>query len=368
MEPSPVVSKKQQVPWATLGLITLNLLTALAGTLDPELVAGLSFDPARPSLPTALASLFLHANLIHLLGNMVFLAAVGPKVEAVAGRLAYLTVYFGGGFAGTLAHWAIMKAIGGSAPLLGASGAIAGCAGYCAVRFMGRKVPLAPRVHVTVGAVTLLWVGIQALGAFVRFGGQLPGGPAFWTHLAGFGAGLLLSIVFKAPQQASLQQGHEVMQEMSGRGPAALLQAAERHLEQHPTDQRALREMATALHQMGERDKETDVLLRLLAAVAPASQPSVLEDLRANGAWGRLSGIERLRLAEAHRTGQPELAKRLARSVAEDPGCEAQQADALLALVQMTEGEDREPYLEQLQTKHALHAATEIARQKGLIR
>jgi len=345
-------------------LIGVNFMVSLLAALDPNLRLELAFEPGRPSLLTALASLFLHANTLHLLGNMVFLAAVGPRVEAVAGRWAYLSIYGLGGAAGVLAHWAVSRAVGGT-PLMGASGAIASCAGYCAVRFMSRKVPLAPKVSVTVGTVTLVWVALQAIGAFVKVGEQQSGGPAFWTHLVGFVTGLLLSLLFKAPQQARRQFGHEVLEEMTARGPAALAQAAERHLAEHPDDTKALNDLASAANQMGDRDLEAGALVRLLDLLPLASQPDVIERLTACGGLDGLSAVQRLKLAESLRASRPDLSKRLAHSIGSgDPV----RPEALLTLATLEEGSDRDGVIEELQERFALHPATEIARQKGLLR
>ncbi|MBS1713555.1 MAG: rhomboid family intramembrane serine protease [Armatimonadetes bacterium] len=351
-------------PWVTLILIGLNFVVSLLATLDPNLRLELAFEPGRPSLFTALASLFLHANTLHLLGNMVFLAAVGPRVESVAGRTAYGLIYVIGGAAGVLAHWVVSRAVGGT-PLMGASGAIASCAGYCAVRFMSRRVPLAPKLSVTVGTVTLVWVALQAIGAFVKVGEQHSGGPAFWTHLVGFGAGLLLSLLFRAPQQARRQFGHDVLEQMTERGPAALAQAAERHLAEHPDDTKALNDLASAANQMGDREQESGALLRLLDLLPTPSQPNVLERLEACGALGALPAVRRLKLAETHKATRPDVSKRLSYSIDEsDP----LRPEALLALATLEEGEGRDAVTAELRERFALHPATEIARQKGLLR
>jgi len=366
MIPADAKTKSIQVPWITLGLILVSLLGSLLVALDPDSAPEFAFNPMSPTFATALASLFLHANVLHLLGNMVFLAAVGPKVEAVAGKIAYLCIYFVGGLAGVAAHWAVMRSIGAPTPLLGASGAIASCAGYCSVRFIGRRVPLAPNLTVTVGAVTLIWVFLQALGAFVRFG-NYQGGTAYWTHLAGFFTGLLLSLLFRAPKQARVQFGHELLDKMGERGPGALLQASEKHLEQHPDDPRALRDKAAALHQMGDLTQEADVLARLLDFVPEGAQKQVLIDLGECGGLNLVSPIRRLRWAESFKDENPVLAQQLLRSLISDQSATVQRPDALLALAELVEEPDKAPLLHELEHNYAFHAATEAARSKGLI-
>ena len=367
MTPERDLERRLQVPWVTLALIALNIGASLIAALDSNASVEFQFNPTDPSVLTAFTSLFLHANLIHLLGNMVFLAAVGPKVESVAGRWRYGTIYFLGGIVGVLSHLVVMQLIHASSPVMGASGSVAACAGYCAVRFMNRRVPIAPKLTATVGTVTLVWVALQALGAFVPIGRSDPSGTAFWTHLAGFGTGLALSVVFSAPKQASLQFGHEVLDQMSERGPAALLHAAESHLESHPGDPRALRDMATALHQMGERKRESETLALLLDAVPTASQPGVLLDIEECDGFARLPALKRLKLAEVVASANLPLSKRLIRSVVDDPSAEVMRPDALLALASIEEPETQKNLVKELAEKYPMHAACEIAKTRGLL-
>ena len=158
----------------TLALVAANLAVAYFAPFSP-LIENFAFDPGAPNLPSALASLFLHdpGNILHLLGNMVFLAAVGPLVESSVGPTRFAVVYLVGGLAGVSGHWAVTVVTGVSEPLIGASSAIAACVGYCSVRYMLRKVPLAPKLKLTVGTVAVVWVMLQAVGAFVKFGDAL---------------------------------------------------------------------------------------------------------------------------------------------------------------------------------------------------
>lgn len=357
---------KTPVPWVTLALILANLVAAVLTTLAPDVAFDLAFRPREPQFVPALVSMFLHANTIHLLGNMVFLAAVGPQVESVAGRLPYLAVYLAGGLIGVAAHWAVMSSMGGDSPLLGASGAIAACVGYCAIRFMSRKVPLAPKLSVTVGGVALIWLLLQAVGFFVRFGTSI-GGAAYWTHLAGFLTGLLLSLLLRAPEHARVQHGHDIMDKMGDRSPAALLRAAEQHLRRHPDDPRALRELADAQHLMGDHEHESETLVRLLQVSKIGDQPVVVQNLASIKKLDVLDAVERVKLATQFTRNFPEAARFLLRSVVDDSRPNDQKADALVALLQLVDGEERERLASELTSNYALHPATTLARAKGLL-
>ncbi|MCW5937128.1 MAG: rhomboid family intramembrane serine protease [Fimbriimonadaceae bacterium] len=358
-----MTSPRLAVPWATIALVFACLAVAFLGVFDPGSTERLAYLPARPSLAAALTCLFVHANLVHLLGNMVFLAAVGPRVESAAGHWGLLAIFLGGGAAGVLAHQGIMASLGANTPLVGASGAIAGIAGYAAIRYMHRRVPLAPRVTVTVGAVTLAWVVLQAVGAFVAIGGFPV--TAFWSHLAGFFFGLVASLVMRAPEQARLQFGYETLDRMGDRGPGAVLRAAEAHLAEHPDDPRALRELAEALHSMGETAHEAQIRARLVEAVPEAERAAALADLARAQGLRFLSPIRRMRLASE--LSDPILRRSLYESVLAEPEGESQRPFALLNLVEMG-ADEAGAHVRELREQFEFHPASDAARAKGLLR
>lgn len=355
----------RRIPIVTLLLIGANLLAAFALLVDPGLAFELGFRPDSPNLSDAFSCLFLHANVLHLLGNMVFLAAVGAAVELASGSFRFATVYFFAGIVGVAAHFLVTKRLPEPAPLIGASGAVAGCAGYYSFRYTGLRVPVAPRFAISVAAVTAIWALLQIIGAFVRLGDS--GGSAFWAHLGGFAAGILLSLVYRAPDPGQLQLGHEVLAQMNERGPAALAVAARKHLERHPRDVKALWELADAHASLGEGDAEADALLRLLDAVPADEQPEVLRRLAQNGRITRIPSMKRLQLADRHQAFPP-LVRALLRSVVEGPKDEPQRPDAMVALigVERSEHPDRaEALLAELAREYAMHPATELARKRG---
>src|SRR5208282_863903 len=118
-----------------------------------------------------------------------------------------------------LCHFLITGHNPDALPLIGASGCIAGCAAYYSVRYVGLKVAIAPKFSLSVAAVTGIWVVLQVIGAFVRFGE--PGGVSFASHLGGFAAGIVMGLLFRAPDLGQIQLGHEVLEQMNNRGPAA---------------------------------------------------------------------------------------------------------------------------------------------------
>ena len=153
-----------------------------------------------------------------------------------------------------------------------------------------------------------------------------------------------------------------MIEEMAGRSPAAALAAAEEHLRAHPDDLSAVWEKADALRAMGEHKREADVLIAL---VRLRERPDVaVERLAESGLIGQLPALERMRLA-GDLQGESRL--RLLQSVAREADEEPERPHALLALAETAEGEERQRFLKELTEKYALHAATELARARGLM-
>lgn len=301
---------------------------------------------------------------------MVFLAAVGPLVEFNLGRWKFLVLYLASGLFGVLVHFILMRTMGGVQPLVGASGAIAGAVGYCAVRYMSTKVPIAPGLGVPVGVLAAIWVLLQVLGTFVRLGDAGLGNSAFWAHLAGFLVGVVWGVASRAPDAASIELGHDVLNRMNDRGPAALLSAADQHLARHPDDKRALRDRANALHQMGERHEEAKTLARLLELAPEMDQPEVVQQLDRCGGLSVVPVIDRLRLAEGLKAFAPAAAIALFQSVVDDRQATTHHPDAMLSLALLLREKEParvEQLVKRLTNEHALHPATEIARSKGLV-
>ncbi|MEW6541251.1 MAG: rhomboid family intramembrane serine protease [Bacillota bacterium] len=141
-------------------------------------------------------SMFLHGGWFHVLGNMLYLWVFGDNVEDVLGRGRFLLFYLLAGFAGGLAH--IVSAPGSLIPTIGASGAVAGVLGAYFITFPSSRIlALVPILFfitfVKVPAVLFLflWIGLQLL-----YGVLAVTGPAnmvaWWAHVGGFAAGMLL--------------------------------------------------------------------------------------------------------------------------------------------------------------------------------
>lgn len=159
------------------------------------------YRPAEPQVQDLFASMFMHAGLMHLAGNMLFLWIYGDNVEARLGRLGYLASYLVTGVAAALFHG--MLSDRSPVPTLGASGAISGVLGFYYVFF--------PRNQVRIFTVLFpFYIGVIRIRArvvlafYLILDNLLPfllmrsgTGVAYGAHIGGFIGGVLLAYVIR---------------------------------------------------------------------------------------------------------------------------------------------------------------------------
>jgi rhomboid family protein len=133
-------AKVRGIPWVTVSLVVANVVVfaALHAVSGAEALAyRLAFKPGEPTIPTAIASLFIHAGPLHLLENLLFLGVFGPPLESRLGRARFAIAFVGCGWLAHLAQAAwVMTAMPSMAsiPVFGSSGAISGLMGLFLVR------------------------------------------------------------------------------------------------------------------------------------------------------------------------------------------------------------------------------------------
>jgi len=162
---------------------------------QPQLL-GLYNPPA--AYFTLLSSMFLHANFLHIFGNMIFLFVFGPNIEVRFGRVKYLGAYLASGVAGALATVAVALWTGANlvVPEIGASAAISGV--------LAAYLVLLPRSKI----ISIIGYFIIPISAFWFIGGwfllqvlyQLGGidtGVAYVAHIGGFALGLVLGLLVR---------------------------------------------------------------------------------------------------------------------------------------------------------------------------
>jgi membrane associated rhomboid family serine protease len=150
----------------------------------------------EPIQLTLLSSMFMHADFLHLGGNMLFLWIFGDNVEHRAGRIPYLFAYLGAGLVGSLAQ--IYSTADSPIPTLGASGAISGVLGAYLVLFPRNRVTvILIRFLTQVPALVAigLWIAFQVISSLAS--DPTAGGVAYLAHIGGFAAGVVVGLIFR---------------------------------------------------------------------------------------------------------------------------------------------------------------------------
>ena len=202
-------------PIVTVGLIAVNALVFLyqisLGSREgqlfvyqfgaiPAVIFGSSTLPSQlvavPASFTILTSMFLHGGLMHLLGNMLYLWIFGNNVEDALGHARFVLFYLVAGVAASITHF--LTDITSQVPTIGASGAISGV--------LGAYILLYPRAQVLVLIPLGIFTRMMYIPAAIVLGfyfilqllqgtaslGRQGGGVAWFAHVGGFLAGLVL--------------------------------------------------------------------------------------------------------------------------------------------------------------------------------
>ncbi|MFQ5836850.1 MAG: rhomboid family intramembrane serine protease [Candidatus Bathyarchaeia archaeon] len=219
-------NRSQTTPHLTRVLILVNIIVfipLLYFTFFPEdttvhqfvrsLYDNFTMVPAdilqAKNLHTLFTSMFLHADIFHIGGNMLFLYIFGDNVEDAFGHSRYLLFYFICGLAADFVHiLSLATPMELAIPTLGASGAISGV--------MGAYILMYPRARirtlvflgyfitvVSVPAVFFLgfWFLLQLLYVWL----DIAGGVAYWAHIGGFVAGMVLALILRRRKKKQLK-------------------------------------------------------------------------------------------------------------------------------------------------------------------
>ncbi len=193
-------------PFITVGLITVNILV-----FSLQLKLGFEFliheyglipiDVVNgQNLKTLITSMFLHGGFMHLAGNMLYLWIFGDNIENYLGHSRFIVFYLLCGLLAVVAH--IFLSGISNVPMIGASGAISGILGAYLIKYPRAKVLVIIPIFMflTIRKISALfvlgfWFVMQLFSGVVSFGIE-GGGVAFWAHVGGFVAGMILINIF----------------------------------------------------------------------------------------------------------------------------------------------------------------------------
>lgn len=176
--------------FADLSLVPRSVLTSLQSVFGAGVWRGITAGSEGFPLVTLFTSMFLHGNLLHLAGNVLYLVIFGPEVEDAIGPWRFALYYLFWGIAASLAQ--IYMDPGSTTPIVGASGAIGGVLGAYLLLFPASKIEIM-NPFADDGFEVTAWV---LLGIWFLFQVFLPGdGVANWAHVGGFLAGMTTVLV-----------------------------------------------------------------------------------------------------------------------------------------------------------------------------
>lgn len=199
-------SARKSLPIVTYALILANILFFLLEMQGgEEFLQKWAFIPSRflsspaSDFLTLFTSMFMHAGLLHLGGNMLYLWIFGDNVEDQMGKIPYLIFYLICGLGATFSQTLFDPS--SSVPNVGASGAIAGVLGAYIFMFpktsvnvlLGREVTAMPAL-IVIG----FWFVLQffsGVSSVYSSGGQ-EGGVAYMAHVGGFLSGLAIAFIW----------------------------------------------------------------------------------------------------------------------------------------------------------------------------
>jgi membrane associated rhomboid family serine protease len=186
-----------------LGLIPGELTaSAVPGTPFPMGDGLVCLTDAGSQSLNVITSMFLHGSWMHLIGNMWFLWLFGNNIEDSMTRPRFIAFYLLTGIAAALAQ--VLADPASTVPMVGASGAISGVMGAYLVLFPRVRVfTLVPlgffitSLALPAWVMLIYWAFLQFFGGLTSIVDEQGGGVAFWAHLGGFVAGVVLVKIFE---------------------------------------------------------------------------------------------------------------------------------------------------------------------------
>lgn len=219
MLPLRDVNPTRTFPLVTIALIAVNVLVFIYelilgpqvegfvqswAIIPYEITHGVDLPPAsiQPIYLTLITAMFLHGGIVHIAGNMLFLWIFGNNIEDAMGSLRFIVFYLLCGLVAAFAQIAVGP--NSDIPNIGASGAIAGVLGAYLLLFPRAEVQTLVFLGFFVRLVRLpallflgLWFVLQLFSGVAGLGMEATGGVAWFAHIGGFIAGIVLINIFR---------------------------------------------------------------------------------------------------------------------------------------------------------------------------
>jgi membrane associated rhomboid family serine protease len=215
-------TKTGKIPFITLAIILANAYVFYKQLSSPNQEAFIFEYALVPSsvnflnpetLIPFVTSMFLHGGFLHIISNMWFLWIFGDNVEAKLGAIKFILLYILAGIIGGASQFLINPT--SDIPMLGASGAVSGILGAYFIMFPAASIrsfiflffyatitKIPAMIYIFYWFVIQLFSGIMALPISYQSGGV-----AFFAHIGGFAAGLLLAKTFRSRRKQDIIEG-----------------------------------------------------------------------------------------------------------------------------------------------------------------
>ncbi len=195
---------RKHFPLITLLVILLNIVVFIWSSFSPDRARFLLMIPRdvlndpSDNIHTLFTSMFMHANLIHLLGNMYFLWIFGDNIEDRVGMVKYALIYLSGGIFAGLAYGLFTSHP--EIPVLGASGAVSGILGGYLLLYPRARIKIFTLIYfypITLNLPIWFYLGLWFFGLQVLNASLGVPGVAWIAHIGGFVFGYLVLLVMR---------------------------------------------------------------------------------------------------------------------------------------------------------------------------
>jgi len=207
-------------PWCNYGLILCNVAIFFYQLSRPDVDVFAQEYGAIPAdimagthLSGLFSAMFLHGGWMHLLGNMLYLWIFGDNIEGLMGHPRYIVFYLLCGVAATMSHIAMMPY--SDEPMIGASGAISGVLGAYLVKFPRARILILVPIFICLTTFRIPALFVLGFWFLTQLTNGLSGcsginNVAWFAHIGGFVAGLLLVKLFERKHDFELSRRREV--------------------------------------------------------------------------------------------------------------------------------------------------------------
>lgn len=192
--------------YVSFGILIINIVVFVIQLTDPSgnmYIYEAAFIPAEffqgEKMYTIISAMFMHGDLFHIIGNMLFFVVIADNVEHELGHIAYLLTYILSGFSASILHgiFALLTLETASIPSLGASGGIFGIIAVYGLLFPNRQLYLIGRFYMRFKAKTfvIIYFVEQIIYAILSMG--IGTGVAYLAHVGGFIMGAMIAYIYK---------------------------------------------------------------------------------------------------------------------------------------------------------------------------